>query len=227
MNDSTQSSLFEVARPPSSLDQPLPTVTGAGAPRPVPRLSTGVPALDEVLDGGFAQGRVVDVFGPRDAAFSDLEIAALLAAQKAGRTPALIDGAHTFDEVEAAAEGLDVSRLLVSQPDTMEQAFEIVESLARSGAVDLVVVDGMPPGEDPARIVSERMGILAHVCSRSGATLVFLRELAEDVADPHGPALSFHASQRINLRRREGLVFAYVSKDRDGTPGGEACLTER
>lgn len=234
MDDAAHPTLpFEIARPESRLDRPEPTVTAAGAGSPFPPLSTGIAALDEMLSGGLVRGAVVDVFGPADACHLDVGFCALRAAQGVGAVAAIYDCARTFDVVEAAKDGLDVARLLVSQPDTLEQAFESIEAVARSGAVDLIVVNGLPaaepavPGDEGAegRFFSEKVGSLAHVCGRSGTVLVFLRELEVDAPDPSGPAVSFHARTRINVFRREGFVHARVTKHPTGGTGREALLT--
>lgn len=242
MSDATHPTLpFETVRPESRLDRPEPTVTAAGAGSPFPPLATGIPALDELLGGGLARGTVVDVFGPADACHLDVGFCVMRATLRASGAAMLSDGARTFDPVEAVKDGLDVGRLCVSQPDTLEQAFECVEAVARSGAIDLIVVNGLPPSEVPAppgeegvvdremnaqaRFFSERLGTLAGVCSRSGTTLVFLRELAEGEMDPSGPAVSFHARTRINVFRREGVVHARVTKHPTGGAGREAILT--
>lgn len=195
---------------------------GNGANAAIPVIATGSPELDEALGGGWARGRMVEVYGPRMGGKTTLALHAIREAQRALGAAALIDCDHSFDLAYAAVIGVDVGRLLVSQPDGGEQALEIAESLARSGAVDLIVVDsvaGLVPkaeidgeiGVDEgrrARLMSQALRKLVGIAHRTGACLMFLNALSDTSRPaavsgqaPGGNALKFYASQRVDVRK--------------------------
>jgi recombination protein RecA len=183
---------------------------------PVRATSSGIPALDEALGiGGYPRGRIIEVYGPDASAQEALALHAIREAQRCG-VAAYIDAEHTLDIDAAHRLGVDTGRLLISQPDNAEQALEIVETIARSGAVDLVVVDSIAAlvpkaqldGEAfaegaLARLMSAALRKVTAIAHRTGTTLVFLNPLAKrtDEATTGGNALKFYASIRIDVRR--------------------------
>ena len=202
-----------------------------GAPPPaygediVLAMSTGSLGLDLATGiGGYPKGRVVEIYGPEASGKTTLALHAIAAAQRAaGGAVALIDMDHTFDVAYARAVGVIVEKLLVSQPDTGEQAFDIAEVLTRSGAVDLVVFDSVPnlapraelEGEIAAddvglraRLMSQTLRKLTAIAHRTGSTVLFVNRLKKAGASTYGDygsagsnALKFYASMRIDVRR--------------------------
>jgi recombination protein RecA len=188
-------------------------------------IPTGSMALDTALGvGGYARGRIIEVYGPESSGKTTLTLHAMREAQRAGGVAAFIDAEHAFDVTYARAIGVDTERLLVSQPDSGEQALEIVEMLTRSGAVDVVVVDSVaaltPKAEiegdmgEPhmglqARLMSQALRKVTGVCHRTGTTLIFINQLRQKIGvvfgNPEtttgGNALKFYASVRLDVRR--------------------------
>ena len=185
-------------------------------PPPPLRLSTGHGALDLVLGGGWPIGRLCEVVGPAGAGKRTLGLAAVASAQREGKTVAWVDGSHDLDPAVAIRLGVDLGRMLVSQPDTLEQGLDIVESLARSGAVDLLVVKDLAsleaPGDHPS------IGTVPRLFSKSlrrlttrPATVLFLSTLhARPSYSWHdgvredtrcGNALKYFSSVRLDVRR--------------------------
>lgn len=171
------------------------------------------------------RGRVVEVYGPESGGKTTLALHVVAEAQRAGGVAAFVDAEHALDPGYAAALGVDVGELLVSQPDTGEQALEIVELLVRSGAVDVVVVDSVaalvPRAEIEgemgdahvglqARLMSQALRKLTGVMSKSGTTVVFINQIREKIGvlygnpetTPGGRALKFYASVRLEVRRK-------------------------
>ena len=197
----------------------------SGAPEPIAVISTGALVLDEALGvGGFPRGRVVEIFGPESSGKTTLTLHAIAEAQKAGGTAAFIDAEHAFDLRYARGIGIDLKKLLMSQPDCGEQALEIAEALTRSGAVDLVVVDSVaalvPKAEIEgdmgdshmglqARLMSQALRKLTAIASKTGTTLIFINQLRQKIGvvfgNPEtttgGNALKFYASVRLDVRR--------------------------
>ncbi len=192
-------------------------------------IPTGSISLDTALGvGGIPRGRVTEIFGPEAAGKSTLAQHIIAEAQKAGGMAAYIDVEHAMDPTYAAACGIKVEDLLISQPDTGEQALEIVEALVRSNAVDVVVVDSVAalvpraeiegemgdslPGLQ-ARLMSQALRKLSGAISRSRAAVIFVNQLREKVGivfgnpevTPGGRALKFYSSVRIDLRRIESI----------------------
>ena len=198
------------------MDQPVESV---------PVISTGCPPLDEaLLIGGLPRGRVVEIFGPDGAGKTTLALQMAAEAQRAGGTVAFIDLDHKLDPESATAIGVQVDRLLVSQPDNGEQALEVVETLVRSGAIDLVIVDSVPNlvpraeldgcGGDPhtglqARLMSQALRKTTGITERTGAIVLFVNAMRPQVnatfgtfeATTGGNALKFYASVRVEVRR--------------------------
>ena len=192
-------------------------------------IPTGSMALDAALGiGGLPRGRIVEIFGPEASGKTTLALHAVAEAQKLGGEAAFIDVEHALDPVYAAALGVDVDSLLVSQPDTGEQALEIAEALIRSGALDMVVIDSVaalvPRAEIEgemgdshvglqARLMSQAMRKLAGAVSKSNCIAVFINQLRLKVGVVYGNpevtaggnALKYYASVRLDVRRTETL----------------------
>ncbi len=195
----------------------------------VAAIPTGSLALDIALGiGGIPRGRISEIFGPESAGKSTLAQHVIAEAQRAGGMAAYIDVEHALDPTYAAACGVNIKELLISQPDTGEQALEIVEALVHSNSVDIVVVDSVAalvpraeiegdmgdslPGLQ-ARLMSQAMRKLTAATSRSHTALVFINQMREKIGvvfgnpetTPGGRALKFYSSVRIDIRRVEGL----------------------
>ena len=192
-------------------------------------IPTGALALDIALGaGGLPRGRIIEVFGPESSGKTTVALHAVAEAQKAGGEAAFIDAEHALDPVYAKNLGVDIDNLIVSQPDTGEQALEIAEALVRSGAIDIIVIDSVaalvPKAEIDgemgdqfvglqARLMSQAMRKLSGVISKSKTVAVFINQLREKVGvmfgnpevTPGGRALKFYASVRLDVRRVETL----------------------
>lgn len=202
---------------------------GDNAKMTVEHISTGSLALDMALGiGGLPKGRITEMYGPESSGKTTLALHAVAEAQKAGGQAAFIDVEHALDPVYAEALGVDINNLLVSQPDSGEQALEIAESLIRSGAIDIIVVDSVAalvpkaeiegdmgdsmPGLQ-ARLMSQAMRKLSSVISKSNCVAIFINQLREKIGVMYGSnetttggrALKFYASVRIDIRRIETL----------------------
>lgn len=195
----------------------------------VEALSTGSIALDLATGiGGFPKGRIIEIYGPESSGKTTLALHAVAEAQKAGGEAAFVDAEHALDPIYAANLGVDVDSLLVSQPDDGEQALEIVDALARSSALDIIVVDSVaalvPKSEIDgemgdshvgahARLMSQAMRKLAGVIAKSDTVIIFINQLREKVGvmfgNPEtttgGRALKFYASMRLDVRKTEVL----------------------
>lgn len=192
-------------------------------------IPTGALSLDMALGvGGVPRGRVVEVFGPESSGKTTVALHIIAEAQKMGGIAAFIDAEHALDPVYAKNLGVDIENLLVAQPDTGEQALEICESLVRSGAIDVVVIDSVaalvPKAEIEgemgdahvglqARLMSQALRKLTGVISKSRTTAIFINQLREKVGvmfgnpetTPGGRALKFYASVRLEVRKQETL----------------------
>jgi len=192
-------------------------------------IPTGALSLDIALGvGGVPKGRVVEIFGPESSGKTTVALHIVAEAQKAGGTAAFIDAEHALDPTYASRIGVNIDDLIVSQPDTGEQALEITEALVRSGAVDVVVVDSVaalvPKAEIDgemgdshvglqARLMSQALRKLAGVISKSSTVCIFINQLREKVGimfgnpetTPGGRALKFYSSVRLDVRRTESL----------------------
>lgn len=188
-------------------------------------IPTGSISLDAALGiGGFPRGRVVEIFGPESSGKTTLALHAIAEAQKRGGLAAFIDAEHALDAKYSKNLGVDTENLLISQPDTGEQALEIAETLIRSGALDIVVIDSVaalvPKAEIEgemgdaqmglqARLMSQAMRKLAGIISKSKTCMIFINQLREKIGvmfgNPEtttgGRALKFYASVRIDIRR--------------------------
>ncbi len=195
----------------------------------VASIPTGCLGLDLALGiGGLPKGRIVEIYGPESSGKTTVSLHVVAEAQKAGGEVAFIDAEHALDPVYARALGVDVDSLMVSQPDTGEQALDITEALVRSAAIDVIVVDSVaalvPKAEidgemgDPhvglqARLMSQALRKLAGIVNKSNTVVIFINQLREKVGvvfgNPEttagGRALKFYASVRIDVRRGEPI----------------------
>ena len=202
---------------------------GDDIPVNVEALSTGSLSLDLALGiGGVPRGRIVEIYGPEASGKTTLALHVVASAQKAGGEAAYIDVEHALEPAYARALGVDIDSLLISQPDTGEQALDITESLVRSGAVDVVVVDSVaaliPRSELEgeigdsvvgvlARLMSQAMRRLAGAISKNNCTVIFINQLRQKIGvmygnpetTPGGLALKYYASVRIDVRRVESI----------------------
>ena len=202
---------------------------GADNIKKIPAISTGALSIDLALGiGGVPKGRVIEIYGPEASGKTTLSLHVAAEAQKAGGVAAFIDAEHALDPVYARALGVDVDELLVSQPDTGEQALEIADMLIQSGGVDLVVIDSVaalvPKAEIEgemgdthvglqARLMSQALRKLTGSINKSGTTVIFINQIREKIGvmwgSPEttsgGRALKFYSSVRIDVRRIETL----------------------
>ncbi|MCH5185001.1 MAG: recombinase RecA [Oscillospiraceae bacterium] len=195
----------------------------------VEAIPTGVLTLDVALGiGGIPRGRVIEIYGPESSGKTTVALNIIAQAQKAGGEAAFIDAEHALDPVYAAKLGVDVDNLLISQPDTGEQALDIAEALVRCGAIDVIVVDSVaalvPKAEIEgtmgdahvgllARLMSQALRKLTAITNRSGTAVIFINQLREKVGISYGNpetttggrALKFFSSVRIEVRKSEVL----------------------
>lgn len=187
-------------------------------------LPSGALSLDIALGGGYPKGRIIEIYGPESSGKTTLTLHAIAEIQKQGGTAAFIDAEHALDPAYAKKVGVDTDNLLVSQPDNGEQALEIVETLVRSNAVDLIVVDSVaalvPQAEIDgdmgdshmglqARLMSQALRKLTGIINKSKATVVFINQIRMKIGvmfgNPEtttgGNALKFYASVRMDIRR--------------------------
>ncbi|WP_162343084.1 MULTISPECIES: recombinase RecA [Cyclobacterium] len=191
----------------------------------VPAISTGSLGLDMALGiGGVPRGRVIEIYGPESSGKTTLSMHCIAEAQKAGGLAAFIDAEHAFDKSYAEKLGIDIENLLISQPDSGEQALEITEHLIRSGAIDIIVIDSVaalvPKGELEGEMGDSKMGLQARLMSqalrkltgainKTGCACIFINQLREKIGvmfgNPEtttgGNALKFYASVRLDIRR--------------------------
>ena len=195
----------------------------------VEAISTGSLSLDIALViGGLPRGRIIEIFGPESSGKTTVALHVVAEAQKSGGNAAFIDVEHALDPIYAAALGVNIDDLLVSQPDTGEQALEITEALVRSGAIDVIVIDSVAAmvtraeieGEmgdahvgTQARLMSQALRKLTSVIGKSNCVAIFINQLREKIGvmygnpetTPGGRALKFYSSVRLDIRRVEAL----------------------
>ncbi len=212
---------------------------GDGKVEEVAVISSGSIGLNAALGvGGYPRGRVIEIFGPESSGKTTLAIHAIAEAQKAGGVAAFIDAEHAFDRFYAEQLGVDIENLLISQPDSGEQALEIAEQLIRSSAVDIVVIDSVAAltpraelegdmGDSKmglqARLMSQALRKLTAAISKTNTTCIFINQLREKIGvmfgNPEtttgGNALKFYASVRLDIRRIGAL------KDGDEISGSQ------
>ncbi len=207
----------------------------------VESVPTGSIGLDHALGiGGLPKGRIIEIYGPESGGKTTVTLHAIAETQKLGGIAAFIDVEHALDPVYARKLGVDIDNLIVSQPDTGEQALEIMETLARSGAIDIIVLDSVAAmvtkaeidgeiGDSfvgvQARLMSQAMRKLTSVISKSNTVAIFINQVREKIGvmygnpetTPGGRALKFYASVRIEVRRGEkitedGEIIGYTTK---------------
>jgi len=202
---------------------------GTNTPVKIPAISTGSLELDIALGiGGIPRGRVTEIYGPESSGKTTLTLHMIAQAQKAGGVAAFIDAEHALDPIYAAKLGVNLDELLVSQPDTGEEALEIAESLVRSNAIDIIVIDSVaalvPKAEIEgemgdshmglqARLMSQALRKLTGIISKSNTSIVFINQIRHKIGvmfgSPEtttgGNALKFYASIRLDIRRVETL----------------------
>jgi len=195
----------------------------------VESIPTGSIKLDKALGiGGYPKGRIIEVYGPESSGKTTFALHAIAEAQKAGGYAAFVDAEHALDPQYAKALGVDIDNLIISQPDTGEQALEITEALIRSGAIDIIVIDSVaalvPEAEIrgdmgashvglQARLMSQAMRKLSGAISKSQTITIFINQIREKVGvmfgnpevTPGGRALKFYASVRLEIRRGEQI----------------------
>ena len=197
--------------------------------RQIESIPTGALSLDLALGiGGLPRGRVVEIFGPEASGKTSLALHVVAEAQRNGGTAAFIDAEHALDPIYAKAIGVDIDELLISQPDTGEQALEIADLLIRSGAIDVVVIDSVaalvPRAELEgdmgdihvglqARLMSQALRKLSGTINRSNTTAIFINQIREKIGvmfgspetTPGGRALKFYSTVRLDIRRIETI----------------------
>lgn len=202
---------------------------GSGGIRNIAVIPTGALSLDIALGvGGLPRGRIIEIFGPESSGKTTVALHVIAEAQQKGGFAAFIDAEHALDPVYAGNLGVNIDELLVSQPDTGEQALEIAEALVRSGAIDVLVVDSVaalvPRAEIEgemgdshvglqARLMSQAMRKLSGIISKSQTIVIFINQIREKVGvmfgnpetTPGGRALKFYASVRLDIRKLEPL----------------------
>lgn len=195
----------------------------------IEHISTGSLMLDLALGiGGLPKGRIIEIYGTESSGKTTISLQAVAEAQKAGGTAAFIDVEHALDPVYAKKLGVDIDNMLVSQPDTGEQALEIIETLVRSGAIDIIVLDSVAAmttraeidgdmGDAhvgvQARLMSQALRKLTSVISKSNCVAIFINQIREKIGvmygnpetTPGGRALKFYSSVRIEVRRGEPI----------------------
>ena len=202
---------------------------GEDIPVNVEAISTGSLNLDLALGiGGLPRGRIVEIFGPEASGKTTLALHCVASAQQGDGTAAYIDVEHALEPAYARAVGVDIDNLLISQPDTAEQALQIAEALVRSGAVDIIVIDSvaalLPRSELEgemgdssvgvlARLMSQALRKLAGIVSKTNTIVIFINQLREKIGvmygnpetTPGGRALKYYCSVRLDVRRVEGI----------------------
>lgn len=211
----------------------------------IPRLRSGSLALDIALGGGIPRGRIIEIFGPESSGKTTLALHAIAEAQRVGGRAAFIDAEHALDPHYAGRIGVNVDALLVSQPDDGEQALEIAETLVRSGAVDIIVVDSVaaltPRAEIEgmmgdshvglqARLMSQALRKLTAVVSKTSCTIIFINQIRMKIGVMYGNpetttggnALKFYASVRLDVRRIDKIL-----EKSGGDAGGDEIVGNR
>jgi recombination protein RecA len=194
----------------------------------VETIPSGALTLDLALGGGLPKGRVIEIYGPESSGKTTVALHAVAEVQKAGGIAAYVDAEHALDPTYAAALGVDIDNLLISQPDTGESALEIVDQLVRSAAVDIVVIDSVaalvPRAEIEGEMGDTHVGLQARLMSqalrkitgnigKSGCTVIFINQLRQKIGVTYGSpetttggnALKFYASVRLDIRRIQTL----------------------
>lgn len=215
---------------------------GENAIMHIERFSTGSLGLDIALGGGMPKGRVVEIYGPESSGKTTLSLHSIAQVQKAGGKAAFIDAEHALDVQYAKKIGVDIDTLLVSQPDSGEQALEITETLVRSGAIDVIVVDSVaaltPQAELDgamgdahmglqARLMSQALRKLTSIIGKTNCTVIFINQLRMKIGimfgNPEttagGNALKFYSSLRLDVRRIDKIIQKAGKEDAPATEG--------
>jgi len=195
----------------------------------VPVIPTGILSLDIALGiGGFPKGRIIEIYGAESSGKTTIALHAIAEAQRAGGSAAFVDAEHALDPIYAKAIGVDTDNLVVSQPDSGEVALEITETLVRSGAIDIIVVDSVaaltPRAEIEgemgdshmglqARLMSQALRKLTSIVNKSGTTLIFINQTRSKIGVVYGNpetttggnALKFYASMRLEIKKTQAL----------------------
>ena len=201
------------------------TTFGAGTPKKIPSIPTGSIGLDSALGiGGLPRGRIIEIFGPESSGKTTLALHTIAEAQREGGIAAFVDAEHALDPEYARRIGVKLQELLISQPDTGEQALDIVESLVRSGNVDVIVIDSvaaLTPRDEiegemgqqhvgkQARLMSQALRKLTAIVARSKTIVIFINQIRMQIGvmfgnpetTPGGKALKFYTSVRLDIRR--------------------------
>lgn len=224
-NDAIKSALAQIEK---NFGQGTIMKLGEKSKVKVETIPTGSISLDKALGGGIPKGRIIEIYGPESSGKTTLALHTIAEAQKAGGTAAFIDAEHALDPEYASRIGVNTSELLISQPDNGEQALEIVETLTRSGAVDIIVVDSVaaltPKAEIEgmmgdshmglqARLMSQALRKLTSIISKTGTTVIFLNQLRMKIGvmfgNPEtttgGNALKFYSSVRLDIRATDKI----------------------
>lgn len=206
----------------------------------VETISTGSISLDRALGGGMPKGRVIEIFGPESSGKTTLALHVIAEAQKCGGTAAFIDAEHALDPEYAKRIGVRTEELLISQPDNGEQALEIVETLTRSGGIDVIVIDSVaaltPKAEIEgmmgdshmglqARLMSQALRKLTSIISKTGTTVIFLNQLRMKIGvmfgNPEtttgGNALKFYSSVRLDIRAIDKISGSSADEEKEVT----------
>lgn len=211
----------------------------------LPSISTGLPTFDYLVAqcGGLPDGRIIEIFGPESAGKTSITLHIIGEAQRAGKLAAFVDAEHALDPTYATVLGVDVDNLLINQPDTGEQALQVVDALVESRCIDLIVVDSVaalvPEAELAgeigdshvglqARMMSQACRILTAKCARNGVTIIFINQIREKIGVMYGNpetttggrALKFFSSMRLDVRRKEKIT----GKNADDIIGHEIRL---
>ena len=232
------------------------TTLGSANVKKVDAIPTGALSLDLALGvGGIPRGRVIEIYGPEAGGKTTLSLHVAAQAQKNGGVVAFIDAEHALDPVYASSIGVNVDELLISQPDSGEQALEIAEKLVRSGAVDLIIMAALVPKAEiegemgdahvglQARLMSQALRKLTSILNKTKTSIIFINQLRQKIGvmfgnpetTPGGLALKFYSSVRIDVRRIENLkkgdeiigtrVRAKVTKNKVAPPYRQAEFT--
>jgi recombination protein RecA len=218
---------------------------GAKVGELIPSICTGLPTFDYTVlqTGGVPDGRIVELFGPESSGKTSIALHVIGENQKAGKIAAFVDAEHALDPTYAMVLGVDVDNLVINQPDSGEQALQVVDALVDSRAVNLIVIDSVaalvPEAELAgeigdshvglqARMMSQACRILTGKCSRNGVTLIFINQIREKIGVMYGNpetttggrALKFYSSVRIDVRRKEKIT----GKNADDIIGHEIRL---
>ena len=216
----------------------------------IEKVSSGSLGLDIALGGGVPKGRIIEIYGPESSGKTTMALHTVAQVQKAGGRAAFVDAEHALDPQYAKKIGVDIDSLLVAQPDNGEQALEIVETLVRSGGIDVIVVDSVaaltPQAEIDgamgdshmglqARLMSQALRKLTSIVSKTGCSVIFINQLRMKIGvmfgNPEtttgGNALKFYASLRLDVRRIDKVTEKVVGRDKEQPADGQDIIGNR